>query len=134
MRCLIHPARDCPLADRCEIEGCLQPSGYAPQALIPERAPIDLPYQPSRLTRRWMALVDRGTAMVRRGPAPFAPALPPPEPPAMNPIAPEPQPQPAPAPTLPPPEVRILEVPGPAWVVYLGGTPIGLTTRIERPR
>ena len=132
MRCHPNPAWDCiGDPDLCGISGCQR---LAPKtALVRERPQIPLDYKPGRVMRGIMALTDRGTAAVKRGPTPFAPALPSPEPPAMSATVP-PAPEPQPAPTLAPPEVRILELPGPAWVVYLGDRPLGMTMRIERPR
>lgn len=150
MRCEKITTRQCPTMERCELQGCQQPYGPPPTALIPERRPIDLDYKPSGFMRRLMALTDAGERMVRRGPTPFA-ALPDPallrdvlhaleEPPMSQSMAaamPLPIPgqepaRPPPAPSPQPGELRVVEVPGPAWLVYVGDKLLGLTQRMER--
>jgi hypothetical protein len=151
VRCQTAPARDCPTAERCELEGCLQPYNRpGSTAIARERQPIDLPalddYQPGRIMRAMMALQDMGVVAVKKGPTPFAPGpapatitYRPEELPTMsisqstlNPAA---EPAPGPKPAAPAPaaaELRVVEVPGPAWLVYVGGKLLGMTTRLER--
>lgn len=124
MRCQVQHARDCPTAERCEIEGCRQPYGPPAQALVPERPQIPLDYQPGRLMRGLMALTDRGAVAVKRGPTPFAPALPAPEPPAMSATVP---PAPAPEPLPLPAELRVVPISG-GWIVYRGAIPAAVAS------
>lgn len=147
MRCSLPPHGDCPTAERCEIEGCRR--FLEPNTVAAAREPIELEYQPGKIMRGLMALTDRTERAVKRGPTPFAPAtiadrasIPAQEPAAVSATAPPPLP-PAPPETvrqviasvgLPPApaELRIVAIPGPAWIVYLGDKPLGLVSRIEQ--
>lgn len=111
------------------------------------RKPIDLDYRPGRVVRALMAITDRGEAMVRRGPAPFAPE--PEEPPPVSdaPAAPPPLPEtvrqvlasvnlPSAPPPRPPPsnravsEIRARRV-GRGWLIYADGAEVDVTSDSE---
>lgn len=133
----MRTTRECPTTETCELKGCQQPYGPPAAALIPERQPIPLDYQPGKLMRFAMALTDRGAVAVKRGPTPFA-AIPAPEPPPMPepaPLPPAPPPAPEPAPalhSLPVSPLRVLEAPGPVFLVYIGDQLLGMTQRIDK--
>ena len=134
MRCDKVPSRECPTSAVCELQGCLQPYGPPATALIPERQPIPLDYQPGIMgaLMRWQdAGPERARERAQKRPRwlkplvpDFTPAIPAPEPPPMPEPAPLP-PAPPPQPPLVPPQaldLRIVEIPG-GWIIYRGQHP-----------
>lgn len=141
MRCDKQP-RECPTSAVCEINGCQQPYAMPATALIPERQPIDLDYKPGRIMSALMRLQDKGPERARERAEKrpdwlkplvpdFTPALSAPEPAPMAQPVPSPSVDPQPAPPVPA-ELRVVEVPGPAWLVYIGDKLLGMTQRLER--